>query len=96
MISVKHDSVSYLIALIECSHIMFCIQHAAGCCMENSHAERSCMFSLAGGERLRFFDCESLRIYLERACTLDASTKMRSRERVKSVNICIFIVRFQS
>lgn len=39
MISMKNNSVSYLIALIECSPLMFCIQHAAGYCMENSHAE---------------------------------------------------------
>lgn len=38
MISMRHESVSYLIGLIECSHIMFQIQHAAGYCMENSHA----------------------------------------------------------
>lgn len=31
--------VSYLIALIECSHITFHIQSAAEYCMENSHTE---------------------------------------------------------
>lgn len=41
MISVKHESVSYLIALIECSPIVFHIQHAAGYWMENSHTEGS-------------------------------------------------------